>query len=88
VAILTARELGITVWRARWAREGLALPARRSAKYKTFVQGVALIVAVTPGLSENEPAVVGTLWLAVAWTVFSGLQYVMDGKSALSQSGS
>ena len=38
VTIMAIRELGITAWRSRWAREGLSLPARRSAKYKTFVQ--------------------------------------------------
>ena len=36
VTIIALRELGITAWRSRWAREGLALPARTSAKYKTL----------------------------------------------------
>ena len=33
VTIMALREVGITAWRSRWVREGLSLPARRSAKY-------------------------------------------------------
>ena len=35
VAIVTVREVAISVWRSRWARRGVAIPARRSAKHKT-----------------------------------------------------
>lgn len=87
VAILAVRELGITAWRARWAREGLSIPARRSAKYKTFVQGVALALAVFPPLEDADGVVIGALWVAVAFTVFTGIQYVLDGQSALSETG-
>src|SRR5690606_30789734 len=38
VALVTGRELGISVWRTYWARRGVSIPARRSAKYKTLVQ--------------------------------------------------
>ena len=39
------------------AREGLSIPARRSAKYKTFVQGVALAAAVMPTLEDQDTAI-------------------------------
>ncbi len=87
VTIIAVRELGITAWRARSARYGLAMPARRSAKYKTAVQGIALAMAVMPTL-ENEDALIDVmLWIAVAWTIFSGVQYLLDGQNALSSTG-
>lgn len=87
VTLMAVRELGITAWRTRWAREGLAIPARRSAKYKTAVQGVALALAVLPPLEHEDGIIAATLWIAVGWTLFTGFQYVLDGQSALSQTG-
>ena len=87
VTILAIRELGITAWRSRWAREGLAIPARTSAKYKTFVQGVALILAVMPTLQDQDAVVGAALWVSVGWTVFTGVQSLLDGQTALSETG-
>ena len=87
VTIMAVRELGITAWRSRWAREGLALPARRSAKYKTVVQGVALAAAVMPALEDQDTLISVLLWIAVVWTVVTGIQYVIDGQNALSPTG-
>ena len=87
VTIIAIRELGITAWRSRWAREGLSLPARTSAKYKTFVQGLALIMAVMPTLQDQDTLIAVVLWVAVAWTVFTGVQYLLDGQNALSTTG-
>lgn len=87
VTIIAIRELGITAWRSRWARDGLAIPARKSAKYKTFVQGLALVMAVMPTLEENDILIGVMLWVAAAWTVFSGVQYLLDGQNALSETG-
>lgn len=88
VAIMGVRELGITAWRARWAREGVAIPARRSAKYKTLVQGVALAMAVFPPLETEDTTVAVALWVAVVFTVVTGVQYVLDRQAALSRTGS
>jgi CDP-diacylglycerol--glycerol-3-phosphate 3-phosphatidyltransferase len=87
VTIMAVRELGITAWRSRWAREGLALPARNSAKYKTVVQGVALAAAVMPTLEDQDTAIAVLLWIAVIWTVATGIQYLVDGQNALSRTG-
>ncbi len=85
VTIMAFRELGITAWRARWAREGVSIPARRSAKYKTFVQGVALSMAVMPSLESADAVLTGALWVAVAFTLVTGLQYLLDGRAALAR---
>lgn len=82
VTILAFRELGITAWRARWAADGVSIPARRSAKYKTFVQGVALAMAIMPSLENSDVVLTVALWVAVAVTVVTGLQYMLDGRAA------
>lgn len=87
VTVMAVRELGITAWRTRWARDGLSMPARRSAKYKTLVQGIALAMAVMPTLENADEAISAALWIAVAWTLFTGLQYIVDGQSAMSRTG-
>lgn len=87
VAIMAAREIGITLWRSQWARKGLSIPARRSAKYKTSVQGAALVLAVTPPLLDADLVVAAALWIAVAFTVVTGAQYLVDGQKATSTTG-
>lgn len=87
VTIMAVRELGITAWRSRWARHGLAMPARRSAKYKTFVQGLAMGMAVMPTLQNQDTLIAAMLWIAVAWTLVSGVQYLLDGQNALTSAG-
>ncbi len=88
VAIITVREVGIQLYRSYWSRRGLAIPARPSAKYKTFVQSLALLAAVFPPL-DPYPWVADTLlWVAVAFTVYSGAQYLLDGRGALRTTGS
>src|SRR5688572_24483655 len=88
VAIITAREIAITAMRAHYARSGMAIPARTSAKYKTLVQGIALLVAVIPLLEDTEMPAVVALWIAVGLTLWSGWQYVRDGSNATTASGS
>ncbi len=87
VAIVTVREVAISVWRSRWARRGVAIPARRSAKHKTLVQGIALLVAVLPPLEHHSWPIDTLLWIAVAFTVVTGLQYAVDGQRAMSLTG-
>ncbi len=86
VTIIAVRELGMTAWRARRAGEGVSIPARPSAKYKTFVQGVALVMAVMPSLQDADVLLTVVLWIAVAFTVFTGLQYFLDARAARQQS--
>ena len=87
VAIIAVRELAITVYRSYWGRRGLAIPARKSGKYKTFVQGIAVAAAICPALDGSLWVADVLLWFAVAFTVYSGIQYAMDGRSALRLTG-
>ncbi|MGI9602405.1 MAG: CDP-alcohol phosphatidyltransferase family protein [Acidimicrobiales bacterium] len=87
VTLITVREVGISLWRAYWTRYGLSVPARRSAKYKTLVQGAALLIAVAPPLEDHRWVIAGALWIAVGFTLVSGWQYVRDGRAATSVTG-
>ncbi|MEM7322722.1 MAG: CDP-alcohol phosphatidyltransferase family protein [Actinomycetota bacterium] len=87
ITLIAAREVLIMVYRSYWGRRGLAIPARRSAKYKTFVQGVALAAAMCPPL-DPYPWVADTLlWASVVFTIYSGLQYAIDGRDSLRTTG-
>ena len=88
VVLITARELGISIFRSIYARRGIAVPARFAAKVKTVVQEVAVGFALLPPATEHTPWVADTvLWIAVTLTVVTGISYVTDGARALSTTG-
>ncbi len=87
LVLIAVREVGIQTYRSYWTREGLAIPARQSGKYKVFVQGIAISAATCPWL-DGAPMVADLLlWIAVAFTLVSGAQYLIDGRGALRTSG-
>ena len=87
VVLLTLREIFITLYRLLVARKGLSIPARKSDKWKTTIQGIALMIAVMPWLENSQWFVDFGLWVAVAFTVVTGIQYLMDGILATSTTG-
>ena len=87
VVLLALREIFITLYRLLVARKGLSIPARKSAKWKTTIQGIALMIAVMPWLENSQLFVDFGLWVAVAFTVVTGIQYLMDGILATSTTG-
>ena len=87
VALIALREVAISVYRTQLARQGLAVPARRSGKVKTLVQELAVALALFPPTGEHLAWASGTLWIAVAITWFSGAQYLIDGRSAATRLG-
>ncbi len=83
VALITAREVAMSAYRGLVARRGVSIPARGTAKVKTVVQGVAVAVALCPPVAGGASWLVGTvLWAAVALTLVSGAQYLLDGRVA------
>jgi CDP-diacylglycerol--glycerol-3-phosphate 3-phosphatidyltransferase len=85
--LLGVREIFITFYRLLMARRGLSIPARKSAKWKTTVQGIALMIAVIPWLENSQWVVDSGLWVAVIFTIVTGVQYLMDGILATSTTG-
>lgn len=90
VAIVAGREVLMQGYRSVMGRRGVSIPARRSAKAKTFVQGLAALLCITPSVAGHHTVLSVALWVAVALTVVSGVQYVLDGRRAArpSQPGS
>ena len=84
VSIIILRELWVSLLRVSFARQGLSIPARPLAKWKAFIQGIALMLAVLPPLEAHEWVVDTAIWVAVAITVVTGWHYVRDGSSAAS----
>ena len=87
VALITFREVAISLYRTRLGRQGLSIPARPLAKVKTLVQELAVGFALLP-LTVDHPLLANVLlWIAVALTLVSGAQYLFDGRAAASTTG-
>jgi CDP-diacylglycerol---glycerol-3-phosphate 3-phosphatidyltransferase len=83
VVIIGVREVGISVYRGAAGRRGISVPARPLAKLKTVVQAFAVGFALLPWTADHRLVANSFLWFAVALTVVSGVQYVLDaGKVA------
>jgi CDP-diacylglycerol---glycerol-3-phosphate 3-phosphatidyltransferase len=82
VALIAARELSMSIYRAVMARRGVSIPARRSAKIKTTVQALAILLCLMPPTAHHHLLVSVGVWVAVAFTLFTGVQYVVDGRRA------
>lgn len=82
MTLIAIREVVISAIRSRYAAKGLAIPARWLAKWKATFQGIALLIAATPPLSEIPYLVATVLWLACALTLYTGWQYILAGESA------
>ncbi|MBM7461303.1 CDP-diacylglycerol--glycerol-3-phosphate 3-phosphatidyltransferase [Rhodococcus coprophilus] len=76
-AIIAARELGITAMRFAVLRHGV-IPASRGGKAKTFVQTLAIGIYLLPLPDAIAPVAVALMVLAVALTVVTGLDYVVQ----------
>ena len=82
MVLIAAREAIISAMRIRFAMRGIAIPARPLAKWKATIQGAALLLAVMPILQSEQLVVDIAIWIAVAITVFTGAQYLVDGEQA------
>jgi len=87
VGLIAARELAMSVYRALVGRRGVSIPARLSAKVKTLVQGIAILLALAPGVAPHRVLVGAVLWVAVAFTLVTGAQYLVDGRKAMRSVG-
>ena len=87
VALITVREVAISVFRTQLGRQGLAVPARTLGKVKTVVQEVAVALALLPITADADLLASGVLWAAVALTLVSGAQYLLDGRAAATTLG-
>lgn len=84
VAIIAVREVALSAYRSYVGRRGVSVPARFQAKVKTWVQAIAVGLAIAPVAGEAYEALrLTVLWAAVALTVVTGVQYLWDGRRVI-----
>lgn len=83
VGLIAAREIGMSVYRTVVGRRGVSIPARMSAKVKTFWQDVAIGLCIAPVLSGHRTVLSTVIWVAVALTLYTGGEYLVDGRRAV-----
>ena len=82
VAIIAVREIAMSVYRSVVGRHGISIPARNSAKLKTLLQDIAIGMCLAPPLATHRSILSAGMWVATAMTVFTGAQYLVDGRRA------
>jgi CDP-diacylglycerol--glycerol-3-phosphate 3-phosphatidyltransferase len=86
VALIAGRELVISVYRILVGSKGISVPASKIAKYKTFVQQLAVGFALWPWFAVDHRWLWnGLLWLAVSLALVSGAQYLMASRAGLKE---
>ena len=78
-AVVVAREAGITLLRLVVLRHGV-MPAGRGGKAKTVLQALAILLYVLPLPAAVAPVAVAVMGAAVALTVLTGLDYVLQAQ--------
>ncbi|WP_156980238.1 CDP-diacylglycerol--glycerol-3-phosphate 3-phosphatidyltransferase [Corynebacterium terpenotabidum] len=79
--VIVVRELGITVWRTVLARRGKVVPASKGGKLKTVLQTVAVAMVIAPLPDWTDWITVPLILLAVAVTLVTGVQYLVDSRN-------
>ena len=77
VALIAAREIAITFYRSMMGTKGVSIPARRSAKWKTFTQQSAVGFSIMPWVGLHAKWIGHSLLIvSVVLTLVSGGQYL------------
>jgi CDP-diacylglycerol--glycerol-3-phosphate 3-phosphatidyltransferase len=83
VLLIAAREVGMQLYRSWVGRRGVSIPARNSAKLKTLVQDFAVGTCIIPPLAGQHDLQIAMIWFACALTLYTGAEYLLDGRRAL-----
>jgi len=86
VVLITIREVGMQAYRSWVGRRGVSIPARNTAKLKTLVQDFAVGTCIIPPLAQQHGLQVAMIWFACALTLYTGAEYLLDGRRALHRS--
>lgn len=88
--LVAIRELGITWWRSVLLRQGIVVAANMGGKLKTVLQLLLIFLMILPWASMLDAESVGmaiasfsvliTMWAALIVTVWSGIDYILDGR--------
>ncbi len=80
--VVAVREVVISIFRSSFARRGLAVPASKLAKWKTFLLLAAVGWVTLPPTTDIEWLADITLWAGVATALVSGGMYLAAGSSS------
>lgn len=84
VALITLREVVISLFRSYWGRKGFAVQASKIAKLKTFLQFNAVAWVALPLTTDIRWIGNGFLWAGVAVAWISAAQYITAGSRSTS----
>jgi CDP-diacylglycerol--glycerol-3-phosphate 3-phosphatidyltransferase len=77
VLLIAAREVAISMYRVMVGAKGISVPASQLAKWKTLFQQLSVGFAIIPLTADKATWIwLWLLWIAVAFTTVSGLQYL------------
>jgi CDP-diacylglycerol---glycerol-3-phosphate 3-phosphatidyltransferase len=79
VALVTAREVGISAYRSFAGRRGISLPARQLGKWKAVLQFFAVGIVLFPPTDSWSSFHVVVLWAAVALSLLSAFDILRRG---------
>ncbi len=82
VTLIAVREVAMSVYRSVVGRRGVSIPARTTAKVKTLLQDLAIGLCLAPPLATHQAVLSTAIWVATALTLFTGGQYLLDGRRA------
>ena len=87
VVLIAVREVGMQIYRSWAGRRGVSIPARNSAKVKTFVQDLAVGVCLAPPLAHHHGVAGGGDLGRRRAHLITGGQYLADGRRAFREAG-
>lgn len=82
VGLITVRELVISAFRSHYGRKGLAVPASKAGKVKTFLQFGAVGWVTLPWTTDVRWLGTSFLWAGVVVAWVSAAQYLAAGSGA------
>jgi CDP-diacylglycerol--glycerol-3-phosphate 3-phosphatidyltransferase len=89
VILIAIREVSMSLYRTYAGHRGVSIPARQTAKAKTFLQDIVVGMALLPPIGLHHAWLVRDfLWAAVVLTLYTGAEYLMDGRRLLQPSPS
>ena len=78
VVVIISREFFVTGLRMIAASEGIVISASRGGKVKTVTQIIAILMVIF-----NLPGGLFAMWIAMIATLWSGMDYLVEGKKLL-----
>lgn len=81
VVVILVREIGITIFRLAVIRDGV-IPASRGGKIKTLTQNFGVSFYILPLPELLYPLRDGLMAVAVALTIWSGIDYIVKWKQS------